>query len=50
MVSSSAFFVFTGVISRDLDIPFEQQSWIITSYTVTFASFLLFWGRVSDLL
>jgi MFS family permease len=28
---------------------FEQQSWIITSYAVTFAAFLLFFGRVSDL-
>lgn len=33
----------------DLDINFNLQSWIITSYAVTFAAFLLFWGRVSDL-
>ena len=30
-------------------MPFEQQTWVITSYAVTFAAFLLFWGRVSDL-
>lgn len=45
----SAFFVFTGPISADLGVPFEQQTWVITSYAVTFAAFLLFWGRVSDL-
>lgn len=32
-----------------MNILFEQQSWVITSYAVTFAAFLLFWGRVSDL-
>lgn len=45
----SAFFIFTDVISKDLGIPFSQQAWVITSYSVTFAAFLLFWGRVSDL-
>jgi MFS family permease len=63
--SYSAFFIFTGPISVDLDVVFAQQSWVITSYAVTFckfspclsydnkltraAAFLLFWGRVSDL-
>ncbi|CDZ96608.1 Predicted transporter (major facilitator superfamily) [Phaffia rhodozyma] len=47
--SYSAFFVFTGPISEALDIQVEQQTWVITSYAVTFASFLLLWGRVSDL-
>jgi hypothetical protein len=47
--SYSAFFVFTGPISEDLDVPFAQSSWVITSYAVTFSSFLLLWGRVSDL-
>lgn len=45
----SAFFIFTDVISVDLNIQFSQQAWVITSYAVTFAAFLLFWGRVSDL-
>ncbi|KAM0749875.1 MFS general substrate transporter [Meredithblackwellia eburnea MCA 4105] len=49
VLSASAFFVFTSEIVKDLDIVFAQQSWVITSYTVTFASFLLFWGRVCDL-
>jgi hypothetical protein len=29
-----AFFVFTGPISSDLSVPFEQQTWVITSYAV----------------
>lgn len=45
----SAFFVFTGPISSDLNVPFTQQTWVIQSYAVTFSAFLLFWGRVSDL-
>ncbi|TXT06357.1 uncharacterized protein COLE_05688 [Cutaneotrichosporon oleaginosum] len=45
----SAFLIFTDVVSVDLGIPFTQQAWVITSYSVTFAAFLLFWGRVSDL-
>lgn len=45
----SAFFIFTRTISADLNILHAQESWVITSYAVTFASFLLFWGRVSDL-
>lgn len=47
--SWSAFFVFTRPIADDLNVPIEQQAWVITSYAVTFAAFLLFWGRVSDL-
>lgn len=39
----------TDPISVDLEVPFESQSWVITAYAVTFAAFLLFWGRVSDL-
>ncbi|BEI80665.1 hypothetical protein CcaverHIS002_0111940 [Cutaneotrichosporon cavernicola] len=49
VLSYSAFFVLTRGIAVDLNISFEMQSWIITSYAVTFAAFLLFWGRVSDL-
>jgi predicted MFS family arabinose efflux permease len=47
--SYSAFFIFTGPISEDLSVVFAQQSWVITSYAVTFSAFLLFWGRMSDL-
>lgn len=45
----SAFFIYTGDVATALGVKFEQQSWIITAYSVTFAAFLLFWGRVSDL-
>lgn len=45
----SAFFIYTDVIARDLCIAFAQQSWVITSYTVMFAAFLLFLGLVADL-
>ncbi|WWD19285.1 hypothetical protein CI109_103743 [Kwoniella shandongensis] len=47
--SLAAFFVFTNPIVEDLNIDFAQQSWVITSYAVTFAASLLLWGRVSDL-
>lgn len=47
--SVSALFVLTDAIQKDLGIQYEASSWIITSYSVTFASFLLFWGRVADL-
>ncbi|BEJ16611.1 hypothetical protein CspHIS471_0600120 [Cutaneotrichosporon sp. HIS471] len=49
VLSASAFTVFAAPITTSLGVIFEQQSWIITSYSLTFASFLLFWGRVSDL-
>ncbi|OWT38397.1 hypothetical protein C362_03745 [Cryptococcus neoformans Bt1] len=47
--SYSAFYIFTDPICKDLNILFEQQSWVITSYSVAFSSFLLFFGRVVDL-
>ncbi|WWC58985.1 uncharacterized protein I303_101531 [Kwoniella dejecticola CBS 10117] len=49
IASYSGLFVFTDAILTDLDILYESSSWIITAYSVTFAAFLLFWGRVSDL-
>ncbi|ORX39450.1 major facilitator superfamily domain-containing protein [Kockovaella imperatae] len=45
----SAFIVFVQSISRDLDIQFEDSIWVLNSYGVTFGSFLLLAGRVSDL-
>ncbi|KIR95254.1 hypothetical protein I304_01585 [Cryptococcus deuterogattii CBS 10090] len=47
--SYSAFYIFTDPICKDLNILYEQQSWVITSYSVAFSSFLLFFGRVVDL-
>ncbi|WWD19231.1 hypothetical protein CI109_103689 [Kwoniella shandongensis] len=49
IASYSGLFVFTDAILNDLDIVYASSSWIITAYSVTFAAFLLFWGRVSDL-
>ncbi|KAK8854629.1 hypothetical protein IAR55_003368 [Kwoniella newhampshirensis] len=49
VASYSGLFVFTDAILNDLDIVYASSSWIITAYSVTFAAFLLFWGRVSDL-
>jgi MFS family permease len=58
------FYLLIAPVANDLEIEFEQQTWVIvspsqthirlhsddqTSFTVTFASFLLFWGRFSDL-
>ncbi|KAL1407455.1 hypothetical protein Q8F55_006888 [Vanrija albida] len=45
----SAFTVLAEFVSADLGIPVTQQSWVITSYAIALAAFLLFWGRVSDL-
>lgn len=36
-------------IGRDLSIPDSRQQWIVSAYSLTFACFLLFWGRVADL-
>ncbi|ODN81015.1 hypothetical protein L202_03116 [Cryptococcus amylolentus CBS 6039] len=41
--------IFTDSVAEDLGILYESSTWVITAYTVTFASFLLLWGRVSDL-
>ncbi|WVQ73656.1 hypothetical protein IAR50_003236 [Cryptococcus sp. DSM 104548] len=41
--------IFTDSVAQDLGILYESSTWVITAYTVTFASFLLLWGRVSDL-
>ncbi|WVQ79735.1 hypothetical protein IAT38_001835 [Cryptococcus sp. DSM 104549] len=49
IASYAGLFVFTDAIIEDLGILYEASSWIITAYSVTFAAFLLFWGRVSDL-
>ncbi|WWC60639.1 uncharacterized protein I303_103213 [Kwoniella dejecticola CBS 10117] len=49
VIGFSVFFIMVGPTATDLGIPVEEQTWIITSYGVTFAAFLLFWGRVSDL-
>ncbi|WVW79156.1 hypothetical protein I302_101122 [Kwoniella bestiolae CBS 10118] len=42
-------FIFTDPIAKDLGILYESSTWIVTAYIVTFSSFLMFFGRVSDL-
>ncbi|KAK6909670.1 hypothetical protein I203_103691 [Kwoniella mangroviensis CBS 8507] len=49
IIGFSVFFILVGPTATDLGIPLSEQTWVITSYGVTFAAFLLFWGRVSDL-
>ncbi|KAL7786216.1 major facilitator superfamily domain-containing protein [Trichoderma ceciliae] len=36
-------------IGRHLSVPESRQQWIVSSYSLTFGCFLLFWGRVADL-
>ncbi|KAL1877861.1 hypothetical protein VTK73DRAFT_8388 [Phialemonium thermophilum] len=36
-------------VGRDLGIPDARVQWIISSYTLTFGCFLLFWGRIADI-
>ncbi|KAK7542096.1 major facilitator superfamily domain-containing protein [Phyllosticta citribraziliensis] len=35
-------------IGRDLDVPSSRQQWIVSAYSLTFACFLLMWGRLAD--
>ena len=49
VIGICVFYILVGPVAEDLDIVFEQQTWVITAYGVTLASFVLFWGRVSDL-
>ncbi|OCF32161.1 hypothetical protein I317_07114 [Kwoniella heveanensis CBS 569] len=44
-----SFYILLTPVAETLDIVFQQQTWIVTSFGVTFASFLLFWGRFADL-
>ncbi|KJZ78372.1 hypothetical protein HIM_02410 [Hirsutella minnesotensis 3608] len=36
-------------IGRDLSVPDSRQQWIVSSYSLAFGCFLLFWGRVADI-
>ncbi|KAK8176011.1 major facilitator superfamily domain-containing protein [Phyllosticta citrichinensis] len=35
-------------IGRDLDVPSSRQQWIVSAYSLTFACFLMMWGRLAD--
>lgn len=36
-------------IGKELDIPESRLQWIVSAYSLTFACFLLLWGRIADL-
>lgn len=36
-------------LSRELKIPETSQQWMVSSYSLTFGCFLLFWGRIADI-
>ncbi|PHH89052.1 hypothetical protein CDD83_6708 [Cordyceps sp. RAO-2017] len=36
-------------IGNELSVPECRQQWIVSSYSLTFGCFLLFWGRVADI-
>lgn len=36
-------------IGHHLSVPDSRQQWIVSSYSLTFGCFLLFWGRIADL-
>jgi MFS family permease len=36
-------------IGRELDIPESRLQWLVSSYSLTFGCFLLFWGRIADI-
>ncbi|KAM0258372.1 hypothetical protein ACHAQJ_003847 [Trichoderma viride] len=36
-------------IGNHLSVPESRQQWIVSSYSLTFGCFLLFWGRIADL-
>lgn len=36
-------------IGHHLSVPESRQQWIVSSYSLTFGCFLLFWGRIADL-
>ncbi|KAK8198189.1 major facilitator superfamily domain-containing protein [Phyllosticta capitalensis] len=35
-------------IGRDLNVPSSRQQWIVSAYSLTFACFLMMWGRLAD--
>lgn len=46
---ASAILIMTAPIAQELDIDFANEAWILGTYTMVFASTLLFAGRIADL-
>ncbi|EIW68921.1 hypothetical protein TREMEDRAFT_31144 [Tremella mesenterica DSM 1558] len=49
ITARSGVVLFVEDISRDLNIKYQVSTWVLTAFSVPFAAFLLFWGRVADL-
>jgi MFS family permease len=49
IVNVSALLTTTETIANDLGLVAGNVTWIITAYSMTFASFMLFAGRLADL-
>jgi Na+/melibiose symporter-like transporter len=49
IVSLQSAVLILPTISRDLAIPESRQQWILSSYQLAFACFLLVWGRIADI-
>ncbi|KAI1265729.1 major facilitator superfamily transporter [Xylariaceae sp. FL1019] len=48
-LSAQAVVIILPTIGRELDIPDSRVQWIVSSYALTFATFLLLWGRIADI-
>lgn len=48
-LSIQAVVIIIPTIGKELSIPDSRQQWIVSSYSLTFGCFLLFWGRIADL-
>ena len=46
--NSSAFFAAIPTLARSLSLSDKNSVWLVSAYQVTFASFLLLSGRISD--
>jgi MFS family permease len=47
-MSVQAAVIILPTISNALNIPDARQQWVISSYSLTFACFLLLWARIAD--
>jgi hypothetical protein len=47
-LSVQAAVIVLPTIGRDLHVPAARQQWIVSGYSLTFACFLLLWGRIAD--
>lgn len=46
--SVQAAVIILPTIGRDLHIPQARQQWVVSAYSLSFACFLLLWGRLAD--